>query len=889
MTAKSTKKALALSLISLVVCVSMLVGTTFAWFTDSVTSANNIIRSGNLDVELEYSTDLTNWNTVTSSTNVFKDGALWEPGYTEVVYLRVSNHGSLALKYQLGVNIVSEKKGVNQAGETFKLSDSIMYGVEGVDAAYTDRAAAVTAVTDVSTVLSESFNTKGTLLAKTAGEADYPADTLAMVVYMPETVGNEANHDGNTVPEINLGIKLVATQYTVEEDSFDELYDENAIHYDVRVSTADELYNAVANAGKDTVIAIDGNVVLNKALSKAGLDSIKFVAFSDDATLDQATYNMHFSGAKVTFEGLTLTHGEKAYGNGGQTSTAFAVWEANEVSYVDCTFNRSVGTIHAAKHSFIGCTFNGVDNPGNTKSEYPLYICDGKDYEVTDCVFNCTNRGAILFYNDGGNGVDTLNITNTKFLGDIIDDKTAVEIHNNSTTQVYNVNIKNATVGDGIVNGLYRIKPANKGEVNVTVDGLTKAAQVSDQTELTAALSAGNKNIILDAGNYSLPTLSGKNGITIDGAEGATIVGDNNTGFGGNFGSDNTFNNLDFTANTNGVRYSYAQGGTTTFNNCTFAGDSTYGFHIDESGGATFIFNNCTFSGFNAFAGDLQKIEFNNCTFLNNGNYGHTNIWSTAYLKDCTFGDKTSIGTRGDNAHIFFNGVEESYHHEYIGSADSLVAFAQSVAGGDKWKGQKVSLVNDIDLAGKTWPENNGFAGTFDGQGYSIKNLTIDGGSAVAFFSTVSTTAVIENIVFDNANVSGEHYVGVIVGWEGNETAPATIRNCTVVNSTITCDTDAANDNGDKVGGICGYAVTLNITGCTVKDTTIKGYRDMGGILGYANSAKVTVKDNTVENVTLVIDNDVNYKNYTTDAEHDANPVVGEAATGANVSNNTVK
>ena len=63
----------------------------------------------------------------------------------------------------------------------------------------------------------------------------------------------------------------------------------------------------------------------------------------------------------------------------------------------------------------------------------------------------------------------------------------------------------------------------------------------------------------------------------------------------------------------------------------------------------------------------------------------------------------------------------------------------------------------------------------------------------------------------------------------------------------------------------------------------------MGGILGYANGAKVTVKDNTVENVTLVIDNDVNYKNYTTDAEHDANPVVGEAVTGANVSNNTVK
>ena len=82
----SAKRALIASALSLLLCVSMLVGTTFAWFTDSVTSANNIIMAGNLDVELEYSTDMVNWTAVDANTNVFKEGALWEPGYTEVVY-----------------------------------------------------------------------------------------------------------------------------------------------------------------------------------------------------------------------------------------------------------------------------------------------------------------------------------------------------------------------------------------------------------------------------------------------------------------------------------------------------------------------------------------------------------------------------------------------------------------------------------------------------------------------------------------------------------------------------------------------------------------------------------------------------------------------------------
>ena len=91
-----------MSALSLLLCLSMLVGTTFAWFTDSVSSGKNRITAGNLDVELEYfvkgeTAAEDKWVTVQDATDLFSD-KLWEPGHTEVVYLKITNAGSLAMK-----------------------------------------------------------------------------------------------------------------------------------------------------------------------------------------------------------------------------------------------------------------------------------------------------------------------------------------------------------------------------------------------------------------------------------------------------------------------------------------------------------------------------------------------------------------------------------------------------------------------------------------------------------------------------------------------------------------------------------------------------------------------------------------------------------------------
>ena len=219
------KNALLHSILALLLCFSMLIGTTFAWFTDSVTSSNNRIMTGNLDVDMEYWNG-TAWDTVGENTALFSPNALWEPGYTEVVYLKVLNKGNLALKYRLGVNIAGEVGSVNKAGEEFLLSGYIKFGVVDLgttEARYATRTDARGALTSTK-LISEGYSSDiGEI------EANGAPHYIALVVYMPEETGNEANHDSDyDAPVITLGVSLEATQMSSESDSFGKTYDEGA-------------------------------------------------------------------------------------------------------------------------------------------------------------------------------------------------------------------------------------------------------------------------------------------------------------------------------------------------------------------------------------------------------------------------------------------------------------------------------------------------------------------------------------------------------------------------------------------------------------------------------------------------------------------------------------
>ena len=253
---KKTKYTLFHSVIALILCASMFVGTTFAWFTDSVSSHKNLIVAGNLDVGLEYMDANGKWWPVKDDTNVFAEGARWEPGHTEVVYLRVSNKGSLALKYQLGVNVYDEKTGTNKDGGTIKLSEHIRMGaVKDVKTAYATREDARKAVGNAGT-LASGYVTYGQMTPG-AGE-----QYVALVVYMPEEVDNVANYmTGTEPPEIYLGIHLYATQMANENDSFGPNYDLDAKHPlgDVNFTASESVEGKVDASGVLTEPVTVGN------------------------------------------------------------------------------------------------------------------------------------------------------------------------------------------------------------------------------------------------------------------------------------------------------------------------------------------------------------------------------------------------------------------------------------------------------------------------------------------------------------------------------------------------------------------------------------------------------------------------------------------------------
>ena len=222
-----TKKALRGSLFALFLCIVLLIGTTFAWFTDTASTGVNKIQSGNLDVELEYSKDCVNWKTANQNTQMFDDNVLWEPGHTEVVYLRVENAGNLALKYNIATNSYDMERGKNAAGDLFYIDQYLKIGTAQTNTEFANREAAIAAIADTEkTIAKETQISKDWTVLK-AGEKSAPT---AVVLYMPTTVGNEANNVQSwRKPSLKgLGLVVNATQATVESDSFNNTYDEKA-------------------------------------------------------------------------------------------------------------------------------------------------------------------------------------------------------------------------------------------------------------------------------------------------------------------------------------------------------------------------------------------------------------------------------------------------------------------------------------------------------------------------------------------------------------------------------------------------------------------------------------------------------------------------------------
>ena len=468
---KTSRRALLTSVMALVMGLVMLVGTTFAWFTDSVTSGVNTIKSGNLDVELAYEVGKNEFKPVDGETNVFKTGTLWEPGHVEFAVLKISNVGSLALKYQLGVKVAEEVTSKSVLGNELKLSDHLQFAVLDGDQCELGRDMMVEAAKDSAKKLSAGDeSTTGRLLA---GETD-SSRIVTLVVWMPTTVGNEANYaKGEAEPTITLGINLVATQDTVEKDSFDETYDAGATLPTV-TSNQEELNDAITNSGNkdvrvtlpagktftlDNDIANEGNKSRNVTFVGDGSQTVDVVAKSVNAS--EGNEMNYQRGSSFAFQNVTVQGGTTPYGG----------IVCDEVTFTNCTIKGKL-TLYG-KATFINCTFEN-----DMADQYSIWTWGGTDVLFEGCTFNTNGKAILLYGGADGNNPTNLTVNNCEFndRNNGTAGKAAIEIGNDYNA-TYNLVVNKATV-NGFADGKNTGSKvwANKNSMDadhlsVTIDG----------------------------------------------------------------------------------------------------------------------------------------------------------------------------------------------------------------------------------------------------------------------------------------------------------------------------------------------------------------------------------------------------------------------------------
>lgn len=370
-----SRKLLVSSLIMILSCCLLFAGTTFAWFSDSVTSNNNIISAGNLDVELEYSTDGTNWDTVDETVALFNSNT-WEPGHTEVVLLKVTNAGSLALKYSLSLDVTKEVGSVNLLGENFKLSDYLTVAslvTEDLDTTV------IKGRTEAVNFAKENKTGFGSINKNTelvSGDTHY----VQLAVVMPEEVGNEANYDSKVAaaPSIEFGVSLFATQLNNESDSFGNDYDDVTM-----VTSESELLTAVA-AGGNVMLATDINVTDKTASIAKGVET-----------------NLYLNGKTIT---ATTTKVDKNNDGKLDASDNYNVFYVAAGGKLNIIGNGKVSVVHTGDdmvwnamttiaHAYGDITVSeGAElvNYGGTSMAFALNVYSGGNITVEDSFLGST-------------------------------------------------------------------------------------------------------------------------------------------------------------------------------------------------------------------------------------------------------------------------------------------------------------------------------------------------------------------------------------------------------------------------------------------------------------------------------------------------------------------
>ncbi len=462
-TKKATKRALLTSILAICLCLVMLIGSTFAWFTDTASTGVNKIESGTLKVALEMKNpaytgegEEPEWISAEGQTLQFlvngkvpaknEDGTLatilWEPGCTyELQPVRVRNDGNLALKYKVEITGIEANR-TPVSGEP-NLNDVIEWTIvtsENNDAV--DK--------DDKVLPGEYF----LLPSKTTGPE------LTIKGHMKEEAGND--YQGLFIE--NVAITVYATQYTYESDSNDKWYDANAAYGNVSYSTAatpDELNEALANP-KDANGEATDKVAVKLEEGKYTLKGITNKTVAITGTKD-VVIDMENSGngglignqnhdLDITFDGVTVEFANENYKG---------ITHSKKVTYKNCTITGKQ-FLYANDVEFINCTF---ENSG----DYCVWTYGSTNVLFDNCVFNTTGK-AVLVYREG-DGTTNVTANDCTFNGGT-SLKAAIETGDNpAKTYVINLDITNATL-NGYTKAWGNKNNMPTERLSVTLDGI---------------------------------------------------------------------------------------------------------------------------------------------------------------------------------------------------------------------------------------------------------------------------------------------------------------------------------------------------------------------------------------------------------------------------------
>ncbi len=492
MKAKTTKRALLTAILCLMLCVAMLIGTTYAWFTDSVTTGVNNITSGTLGIDIQDASgnSLTTLSFVKAAGHE-NEAILWEPGARyELEPFYIVNTGNLTLKYNVEVtgaigdtellDVIDFTIG-NQSMEDYFAAKDVVLAPKGETG---DKIGPITVKGVMDTAAGNAYQgltVSGIKLSVYATQKDAETDSIDNTydkdaVYS-ETVAPDLNKDldGNYIATSMEGLANAAEVVTADTDAVTLMTNGGKVEVPVVNPSTTDLTAAALNSDSNMIIATAGTY----NVASSGTSEEITIIGTEDTVLDMSN-GTYLENADVAMQGVTIKLGLNKV-NGGTGSDYTALYTKNP-TFVDCKF---IGGLRVGRDGaeFINCTFD------LTTSAYDYVYHYGNSVSFKDCTFNTLGK-AICLYSDG-NGVTpevsvtgcTFNATQAGFAGAITNKAcAAIEIDN------YGSGVKLTTAGNTwspFFTGEWRIKTYYTGREAIFVNGVEYTSTAIDGTSFT--------------------------------------------------------------------------------------------------------------------------------------------------------------------------------------------------------------------------------------------------------------------------------------------------------------------------------------------------------------------------------------------------------------------